>query len=256
MTTGPGALLFSFPAVALSLAVGGVDLPVIGLMCLGLAPAGRVGSAPRPGVAAGLAMGAAAALKWTAWPLLPVGLALTAVTAGRRTAVRATVTAVLTSAAAVVPAALADPRAFVEHVVLFPLGKGGVRSPATSPLPGHLLAEYVAGGFALAVALLVASAVAVTASLVVRPPHAVRAASDRLAVGLGLAMCLIPATRFGYPVYPIVLAAWFRVGTTVAGTPAVRSDRFRSDPVRSGPVSRRSSPSATRSPDPRPTSGR
>ncbi|WP_105970406.1 glycosyltransferase 87 family protein [Streptomyces geranii] len=208
------ALLLSFPAVALPLAVGGVDLPVIGLMCLGLALAARSGSrGPWAGVAAGLAMGAAAALKWTAWPLLPVGLALIAVTVGRRTAVRATATALLTAAAAVVPVALAHPHAFVEHVVLFPLGRGGVHSPATSPLPGHLLAEYVPGGFVLAVALLAASAVAVTASLVVRPPHTLRAAADRLAIGLGLAMCLIPATRFGYLVYPIVLAVWFRVGT-------------------------------------------
>ncbi|MGW6732157.1 hypothetical protein [Streptomyces sp. NPDC055013] len=73
-------LLASFPPVALPLAVGGVDLPVIGLMCLGLALAGRGGS----GTAAGLAMGGAAALKWTAWLLLPVGLVLLAVTAGRR----------------------------------------------------------------------------------------------------------------------------------------------------------------------------
>uniref|UniRef100_A0AAU2A2G8 Glycosyltransferase 87 family protein n=1 Tax=Streptomyces sp. NBC_00093 TaxID=2975649 RepID=A0AAU2A2G8_9ACTN len=208
------ALLVSFPAVALPLAVGGVDLPVIGLMCLGLALAGRAGSGPGPGtgVAAGLAIGAAASLKWTAWPLLPVALVLIAVTAGRSTAVRAAATALLTAAAAVLPVALADPHAFVEHVVLFPLGKGGIQSPATSPLPGHLLAEYVPGGFVLAVALLVASAVAVAASLVVRPPHTVWAAADRLAVGLGLAMCLIPATRFGYLVYPIVLAVWFRVG--------------------------------------------
>lgn len=73
------ASLAAFPAVALPLAVGGVDLPVVGLMCLGLALAGRRGS----GTAAGLAMGAAAALKWTAWPLLPVGLVLLAVTTGR-----------------------------------------------------------------------------------------------------------------------------------------------------------------------------
>jgi hypothetical protein len=52
-STRATALLLSFPAVALPLAVGGVDLPVIGLMCLGLAPTGRVGSAPGAGVAAG-----------------------------------------------------------------------------------------------------------------------------------------------------------------------------------------------------------
>jgi hypothetical protein len=203
-------LLAAFPAVALPLAVGGIDLPVIGLMCLGLALAGRGGS----GTAAGFAMGAAAALKWTAWPLLPVGLALLAVTAGRKAAIRAAVTAVLIAAVAVVPAALANPRAFTEHVVLFPLGQGAVRSPADSPLPGHLLATYVPGGHALAVAALAVAAVAVAVSLAVRPPRTVPAAADRLALGLGLAMCLIPATRFGYLVYPLVLAAWFRWAPT------------------------------------------
>lgn len=199
-------LLAAFPAVALPLAVGGVDLPVIGLMCLGLALAGRGGS----GTAAGCAMGAAAALKWTAWPLLPVGLVLLAVTAGRRAAIRAAVVAVLISVLAVVPAFLANPRAFVEQVVLYPLGQGGVRSPAASPLPGHLLATYVPGGHALAVIALAVAALAICVSLVVRPPRTVLAAADRLALGLGLAMCLIPATRFGYLAYPLVLAVWFR----------------------------------------------
>lgn len=222
--------------MALPLAVGGDDLPVIGLMCLGLAPAGRAGSGPGPGpgpdagVAAGPATGAAASLKWTAWRLLPVTLVLIAVTAGRSTAVRAAATALLTTAAAVIPVAPADLHAFVEHVVLFPLGKGGIQSPATSPLPEHLLSEYVPGGFVLAVALLVASAVAVAASLVVRPPHTVRAAADRLAVGLGLAMCLIPATRFGYLVCPIVLAVWFRVGACAERRD--RTDRDRNGRIR------------------------
>lgn len=205
-SAGAVLALAAFPAVALPLAVGGVDLPVIGLMCLGLALAGRGGS----GTAAGLAMGAAAALKWTAWPLLPVGLVLLAMTAGRRAAVRAGAVAVLVAALAVVPVALADPHAFVEHVVLFPLGEGGVRSPAASPLPGYLLATYVPGGSVLAMAALAAAAVGVAVSLALRPPRTVVAAADRLALGLGLAMCLIPATRFGYLVYPLVLAAWFR----------------------------------------------
>lgn len=208
------SLLAGFPAVALPLAVGGVDLPVVGLMCLSLALAGRGGS----GTAAGVAMGAAAALKWTAWPLLPVGLVLLAVTAGRRPALRAAVAALSVAVAAVVPVALADPHAFVEHVVLFPLGEGGVRSPATSPLPGHLLAAHVPGGAALATAGLVAAAVGVTVSLLIRPPRTVCAAADRLAVGLGLAICLIPATRFGYLVLPLVLAGWFRYTSKTGGS--------------------------------------
>ncbi|WOT36077.1 glycosyltransferase 87 family protein [Streptomyces coeruleorubidus] len=202
----PVLLLASCPAVALALAVGGVDLPVIGLMCLGLALAGRRGGA----VGAGAAMGAAAALKWTAWPLLPVALVLLAVTAGRRAAVRAAVTALAVAAAGVVPFALVDPHAFAEHVVLFPLGAAGAGSPATSPLPGHLLATHVPGGRAIAVAALAGTAVGMAVWLLARPPRTVVAAADRAALGLALAMCLMPATRFGYLVYPLVLAAWFR----------------------------------------------
>ncbi|MFF5030282.1 glycosyltransferase 87 family protein [Streptomyces collinus] len=219
-TTPAGAvsLLAAFPAVALPLAVGGVDLPVVGLMCLSLALAGRGGS----GTAAGVAMGVAAALKWTAWPLLPVALVLLAVTAGRRTALRAALAALSVAATAVVPVALADPHAFAEHVVLFPLGAGGVRSPAASPLPGRLLAVYVPGGAALATAALVAAALGVTLSLLIRPPRTVRAAADRLAVGLGLAICLIPATRFGYFVLPLVLAGWFRCTSKTGGSSSAR----------------------------------
>ncbi|MFJ5304188.1 glycosyltransferase 87 family protein [Streptomyces sp. NPDC088350] len=198
-------LLTSCPAVALPLVVGGVDLPVVGLMCLGLALAGRVGRS----TASGEVMGAAAALKWTAWPLLAVGLALIAVTSGRRAAIRAAATALLVSAVAVVPSVVADPHAFVEHVVLFPLGAAGTGSPATSPLPGYLLAHNVPGGRAIAVGALTVSVVALAASLFIRPPRTVTAAADRLALGLALAMCLMPATRFGYLVYPLVLVAWF-----------------------------------------------
>ncbi|MEU0242752.1 glycosyltransferase 87 family protein [Streptomyces sp. NPDC006235] len=199
--------LAATPAVALPLAVGGVDLPVIALMCLALALAGR----GRP-VAAGLALGAAASLKWTAWPVLPVGLALLAVTAGRHAAVRAGVTAVALAVLAVLPVAFADPWAFAEHVLLFPLGEGDTGSPAASPLPGYLLATYVPGGFAVTVTALALSAVAVAASLVTCPPRSTVAAADRLALGLGIAMCLIRATRFGYVVYPLVLLGWFRLG--------------------------------------------
>ncbi|MFE7836941.1 hypothetical protein ACFU53_13080 [Streptomyces sp. NPDC057474] len=75
-----------------------------------------------------------------------MGLALVAVTAGRRAAVRAGLVALGVAGLAAVPVALVDPRAFTEHVVLFPLGAGGVTSPATSPLPGYLLAAYVPVG--------------------------------------------------------------------------------------------------------------
>jgi hypothetical protein len=148
-------------------------------------------------------------------------VALIAVTAGRRAAVRGAVTALLVTVLAVAPALPAAPRAFVEHVVLFPLGEAGTRSPAASPLPGYLLAHHVPGGFALAVLGLAGSAVAMAVSRVVRPPRGVVAAADRLALGLAAAMCLMPATRFGYLVYPLVLAIWFCLGEW--GRPRPRS---------------------------------
>ncbi len=190
------------PLIALPLAVGGIDLPVAGLMCLGVVLAGR-GRTAR----AGLVLGVAAALKWTAWPALAVAMALIAVRHGGRPALRYAAVAVTTATAAVLPFALADPTGFYENVIAFPLGLTEVTSPAASPLPGHLLATHVPGGKVIALALLVVSALLLAVSLAVRPPETVRAAAARLALGLGLAMSLMPASRFGYLVYPLVLGA-------------------------------------------------
>lgn len=200
--------LAACPLVALPLAVGGVDLPVAGLMCLGLARAGQ-GRAGR----AGLALGLAAALKWTAWPAVPVALALLATASGEgrrgsRAALRCGLVALLTAAAIVLPAALRDPGAFRTHVVDFPLGLTGAVSSAASPLPGHLLATRLPGGRTLALLLLGVSALLLAVSLLVRPPATGSAAAARLALGLLLAIALMPATRFGYLVHPLVLAAW------------------------------------------------
>ncbi|ALU96520.1 hypothetical protein WQO_26230 [Streptomyces globisporus C-1027] len=206
------------PLVALPLAVGGVDLPVAGLMCLGLALAGR----GRAG-AAGLVLGVAAALKWTAWPAIPVVLALLAVSprsTGRpgdrgegrppadRAAARCGLVALLTAAALVLPAALRDPGAFRAHVVDFPLGLTDAVSSAASPLPGHLLATHVPGGRTLALLLLGVSALLLALSLLLRPPATTADAAARLALGLLLATAFMPASRFGYLVHPLVLAVW------------------------------------------------
>ncbi|MFJ2180404.1 glycosyltransferase 87 family protein [Streptomyces anulatus] len=200
--------LAACPLVALPLAVGGVDLPVAGLMCLGLARAGQ-GRAGR----AGLALGLAAALKWTAWPAVPVALALLATASGdgrrgSRAALRCGLVALLTAAAFVLPAALRDPGAFRTHVVDFPLGLTGAVSSAASPLPGHLLATQLPGGRTLALLLLAVSALLLAVSLLVRPPATGTAAAARLALGLLLAIAFMPATRFGYLVHPLVLAVW------------------------------------------------
>ncbi|MET9498325.1 glycosyltransferase family 87 protein [Streptomyces sp. NPDC006552] len=208
------AWLLACPVVALPLAVGGVDLPVVGLMCLGVVLAGQ----GRPG-RAGLVLGVAAALKWTAWPALPVALTLIAVRRGHRYALRYAGLALATTTAAVLPFALADPAGFYRSTIAFPLGLTDTASPAASPLPGHLLAAYVPGGKMIALALLAMSVLLIAVSLVVRPPGRTRTAAARLAFGLGLAMSLMPVTRFGYLIYPLVLGALAASRPQREGTP-------------------------------------
>jgi hypothetical protein len=232
-------LVTACPAVALPLTIGGVDPPVVGLMCLGLAYAGR-GDGGRTGVALGLA----AALKWTAWPALPVVFAL--LTIRRRKALpRCAVSAAGVLALVCAPVLLTSPRACVEQVVLYPLGLADVPSSAASPLPGHLLATHVPYGTVITLTALAICAALMAASLVVRPPRSVRAAAERIALGLALAMLLAPATRSGYVIYPLVLFAWFRITARYAGegapastrtAPAFRYGRLLTARGRRGPV--------------------
>ncbi|MEW2352646.1 glycosyltransferase 87 family protein [Spirillospora sp. NPDC029432] len=221
----PLLFIAASPLVALPLTVGGDDLPVIGLACLGLALAVR----DRP-AAAGLVMGVAATLKATAWPALIVCLVLIAARRHRTREARmapvpaacarapwsafAMVAGGVVAAGVLVPA-LIDPQGFLLNVVRFPLGLAGVDSPAASPLPGRLLADLGAYGHAAALALLGLAALGMAVSLAVRPPRDARSAALRLSLGLLLAMALMPATRWGYLVYPAVLALWAHLAAPV-----------------------------------------
>ena len=135
-------LVTATPVVALPLAVGGDDLPVLGLVCLGLALASRAARSPWPWMAgAGLAIGLAAAMKATAWPAVAVLAVLFAARLGWR--------AVAWFGAAVAVAGLVTdgitvavhPAAAVVNTVLYPLGLTEAASPAASMLPGHMLAS-------------------------------------------------------------------------------------------------------------------
>ncbi|MFJ4667481.1 glycosyltransferase 87 family protein [Kitasatospora purpeofusca] len=196
----PVAALVASPVVALPLCVSGVDLPLTGLCVLALALAGRA----RP-VAAGWALALACALKWTAWPAVAVAVALLAATGGRRAALRAAVTAAAGTAALVLPSALRSPGPLLQQVFAFPTGRGDLPTPASSPLPGRLLADLGPAGWCAALALLFLAGAAVARSLVRRPPQDTRAAADRLALGLALAFLLAPAGRFGYLALPALL---------------------------------------------------
>ena len=198
------ALVTATPVIAFSLTVGGTDVPVLALICLGLALLWRH---PRP-LLAGAVLGVAAATKATAWPALVVAATMVLVRDGRRTAARFSATAVVVACAIIVPVALLGTRALVDNTILFPLGLASVKSAAVSPLPGHVLADTGPTGHLIAVSLLGLAGLGVLVSLVARPPRTVPAATWRLIIGLVLMFTLAPATRFGYFMYPLGLWAW------------------------------------------------
>lgn len=188
------------PVCALTLATGGDDLPVLALSLLALAfcATDRFG-------AAGLAIGAAAALKLFAFPIVAV-LAVLALTCGRGR--RFLAGAAGLPILVLLPTFLVDADAFVENVLRFPLGQGLVTSPAQSPFPGHLVASHLPGGRYVAAGLLVAAATAIAVQLVRRPPRTAVSAALISGYGLLTAILLVPSTRFGYLLYPLALLVW------------------------------------------------
>src|ERR1039457_5037094 len=195
------------PVIAFELAVGGTDVPILALMCLGLALLWRK---PRY-VLAGIALGVASAAKATAWPAVIVAVVLIGVRDGRRPMLVFLGSALLSCAALVGPIAAIWPSALAENTILFPLGLTPIKSAAASPLPGHLIAETGHTGHLIAVALLAAAGLAIAVSLIIRPPRTVPAAARWLIVGLSLMFILAPATRFGYFIYPGALLLWLEV---------------------------------------------
>jgi hypothetical protein len=195
------------PVIAFELAVGGTDVPILALMCLGFALLWRQ---PRF-VMAGIALGLASAAKATAWPAVVVAAVLIGTRDGKRPALTFLVAALASCAVVVAPVAVLWPGPLVENTIKFPLGLADIKSAAASPLPGHVLADTGPTGHMIAVALLVLAGLAIAVSLVVRPPKTVPAAVWRLAIGLVLMFLLAPATRFGYFIYPASLVLWLEV---------------------------------------------
>ena len=202
-------LVAAAPVVALPVAVGGDDLPVLGLVCLGLALAGRAERGQwRWPVAAGLVLGLAVAMKATAWPGLAVVLLLVGRRGGWRAAGWFTATAAALAALIDGPVIAAHPAAAVTNTIAYPLGLAKVASPAASDLPGHILASAGAWGHTTALVLMALAGAGVAAWLLLRPPADAHSAGWRLVLGLTLLFGLAPASRVGYLLYPLGLAAW------------------------------------------------
>lgn len=188
------------PATALTFAVAAPDLAILGLLVLAVVLTVR-----RHAVLAGVILALVVSAKLTAAPAVLVLVVLVAARDGWRPAAKFGTALVGTAVAVTLPSVLVDPAAFVEHVIAFPAGAGAVSSPAASPLPGYLIAHGLPAGHTIALVLLGIAAVAIGLWVVLRPPLTGADAMLRIAVGLGTATLLTPATRWGYLVYPLVL---------------------------------------------------
>lgn len=184
------------PLCALTLATGGDDIPVLALCLLSMALVWR----GRFGWAA-VVIGAAAAMKLFAWPVLVV----LAFFAWRKAF---WVPTIAIPVLAMLPSVILDAGAVAENVISFPTGHGLVKSPAASPLVGYLLSQYVPGGRLVALGLLGLAAAVIGAYLLWRRPQSVSAVANISALGLLVAILLMPATRFGYLLYPVAFAFW------------------------------------------------
>jgi len=200
------AVAVASPLVAFPLALGITDPPLIALLCLTLAWASR-GKL----VHAALALAVACAMKTTAWAAVPVLAIMAWVRYAPRAAVRFTTTSVAATgllALLAAPEALATPDAVKQNLIDFPLGLTRHKTPAASPLPGHLIAGLGTAGHDIVMVLMVLAAVAFTAWILLKPPRDARDAAWRLAVGFTVLFVLDPSTRFGYFVYPLALLGW------------------------------------------------
>lgn len=192
------------PTAALPLATGGDDLPVVAFMLLGLVLLER-----RRPVMSGLALGAAASLKFTAWPLAALSLLVARDANEKRALGRLAAGMAAVVGPAVLPVALRNPKSFIENVVRFPLGLTGVHSPAASSLPGHLfVSAFPALHRPYTVVVALVGLVVVLAALKRRPPSSAADVASFVGWTALAAILLAPATRVGYLLYPIDMLAW------------------------------------------------
>jgi hypothetical protein len=199
-------VLLGLPFGARAIAGGGADVTILAIVLLSL-----VLARDRRPVAAGLALGAAAAMKQIAWPLLPFLLLAARDRAGRPAWGRMAVAAGAVAVPVVVPFAAWDPGAFVEDVVRFPLGLAGPTPAGEATVGAWLSTALGLPRLWVAVGMGVVVAGAGTAFLLLRPVRTAGAAAERAGLLILLATVLATAGRPGYLVYPLNLLVWSRL---------------------------------------------
>jgi hypothetical protein len=197
-------VISALPTAALPLATGGDDMPVVALMLLGLVALQR-----RRPVLAGLALGAASSLKFSAWPLVAFALWAAYDLKMHRAIGRYALGVFAVVGPVVIPVALRNPSAFIDNVIRYPLGLAGVSSPAASALPGHILIAIAPGAHrAYVVVAAVVGTVLLVRHLIRRPPGNAAEVANLTGWVMLIAILLAPATRVGYLLYPINLFVW------------------------------------------------
>jgi hypothetical protein len=197
-------VMTALPTAALPLATGGDDMPVVALMLLGLCALQR-----RRPFLAGLALGAAASLKFTSWAVVVFALWAAYDLKAHRAIGRYVLGVVAVAGPVVLPVALQNPSAFIDNVVRFPLGLAGVSSPAASALPGHeLVAAFPSAHKAYVAIVGVVGLAILVRYLMKRPPRNPAEVARLTGWFMLIAILLAPATRVGYLLYPINLFVW------------------------------------------------
>ena len=160
-------------------------------------------------MAAGLALGGAATLKFTAWPVLVLMLIAIRDRDDGPAPWRYAISAALVAVPVIAVGFFTSPGAFVENVIRFPLGLTSVTSPAASPLFGEVLVRTFPDHRRLIIAVLVLIGLALVAYGLKRwTPRTPAQVVRFTAWAMLLATLLAPATRFGYLMYPANLFVW------------------------------------------------
>jgi hypothetical protein len=197
-------VLTVLPTAALPLATGGDDMPVVAFLLLAMVLAQR-----RRPVWSGLVLGLVSAMKFTAWPLAALALFAARDKSGRRRPGLMALGLGGVLLPSVLPFVVNDAPAFLENVVLYPLGLAGVSSPAASALPGHLLVTAVPSLHKVVPLVVLVVGGAVLGRHLWRHPPATTAEVCALAGWVMLvAILLAPATRVGYLLYPVNFMVW------------------------------------------------
>ena len=197
-------VMLALPTGALFLSTGGDDMPILALSLLGVAALQR-----RSNYVAAVSLGIAAAMKLTAWPMAAGALLVARDHDGRRAWRRVAAIIVAIVAVTVVPFALKAPWAFMANVFAFPLGLAGVRSPAASALPGHILTTLWSPlGHVLAPLAFVVGGYYATKYLRRHWPITLTQLLGLLSVTFLVMIMVASATRVGYIIYPLNFALW------------------------------------------------